>query len=267
MKKLKYSGQGEYMSALIIAIANQKGGVGKTTVATQLAYNLVLKQNKKVLYVDMDAQGNGSSVLLGGEDITGTEATSLFDPECEEFIPTPTHYGIDLLATPCNSRLSYDLEGLPEEYVTMPAQKIRSLVDDYDVILVDCPPNLGLKLRASLTMATHVLCPLRLCGFAVEGLAGLLETIQSIQNTTNPNLMLVGALINAFDRSIAHQQTLEVIQEEMQGVILENIIRHRSPFDRANSEGIPVWEVPSAYRAANEIALAFDEIYAKLNLK
>lgn len=255
------------MSALIMAIANQKGGVGKTTVATQLAFDLVIKRKKRVLYIDMDAQGNGSSVLLNGNPITGTEATSLFDPDCHEFIPTPTERGIDLLATPCNSRLSYDLEGLPDNYATVPREKIAGLVDKYDVILIDCPPNLGLKLRAALTMATHVFCPIRLCGFAVEGLAGLLDTIEEIQETTNPDLKLIGALINALDRSTSHAATLEQIQTEMQGVVLKSVIRHRTPFDRANSEGIPVWEVPSAYRAAREIEVAFKEIYRKLGLR
>ncbi len=255
------------MSAIVMSIANQKGGVGKTTVATQLAFDLAIRRNKKVLYIDMDAQGNGSSVLLQGNPITGTEATSLFDPDCNEFIPTKAQRGIDILPTPCNSRLSYDLEGLPDEYMTVPRDKIKPLLDAYDIILIDCPPNLGLKLRSALTMSTHVFCPIRLCGFAVEGLSGLLDTIEDIQHTTNPGLQLIGALINAFDRSTTHLSTLEAIQEQMADVVLTSVIKHRTPLDKANSLGVPVWEVPSAYRAAREVENAFKEIYKKLGLR
>ncbi len=255
------------MSAIVMSIANQKGGVGKTTVATQLAFDLTIKRGKKVLYIDMDAQGNGTSVLLRDHPITGTEATSLFDPDCNEFIPTPTDRGIDILPTPCNSRLSYDLEGLPEEYMTIPREKIQPLLDKYDVILVDCPPNLGLKLRSALTMSTHVFCPIRLCGFAVEGLSGLLETITDIQQTTNPTLKLIGALINAFDRSTTNIKTLELIQDQMSDVVLKSVIKHRTPLDKANTFGIPIWEVIGAHRASREVERAFLEIYKKLGIE
>lgn len=255
------------MSAIVVSIANQKGGVGKTTIATQLAFDLAIKRGQRVLYVDMDAQGNGSTVLLRGEPITGTEATSLFDVDCKELIPTHTSRGIDLLPTTCNSRLSYALEGLPDEYVTVPRDQIQALREKYDVIIVDCPPNLGLKLRSALAMSTHVCCPIRLCGFAVDGLSGLLDTIEDIKHTVNPDLQLIGALINAFDKSTSHNATLAEMQEQMEGLALPTVIKHRTPLDRANSAGVPIWEVPSAYRAAHEIEAAFRLIYEKLGLK
>lgn len=255
------------MSAIVMSIANQKGGVGKTTIATQFAFDLAIKHGQRVLYVDMDAQGNGSTVLLRGEPITGTEATSLFDVDCKELIPTHTSRGIDLLPTESNSRLSYALEGLPDEYVTVPRDQLKMLRDQYDVILVDCPPNLGLKLRSALVMSTHVCCPIRLCGFAVDGLSGLIDTINDIKHTYNPDLQLVGALINAFDRSTSHVATLAEMQAQMEGVLLPTVIKHRTPLDRANTYGIPIWEVSSAYRAAQEIDIAFRAIYEKLGLK
>lgn len=255
------------MAAKIIAIANQKGGVGKTTIAVQLAYDLTLRMHYKVLYVDMDAQGNGSAVLLAGAPIEGTQATELFTPNNEPIIPQATPRGIDVLPTELNSRLSYGLETLPAEFINVPKKRLEPFVDKYDAILLDCPPHLGVKLSASLNAATHVICPIRLCGFSLDGLSGLLDTIYEVQKSLNPSLSIIGALINAFDRSVRHQETLEQLKSMIPGLVLNNIIRNRSPFDKANMDSVPVSEVPGGKRAAVEIQAAFDEIYKKAGIK
>ena len=152
--------------ALTLAIANQKGGVGKTTIATQIAFDLALRRGKKVLYIDMDAQGNGTTVLKKGADIEGSEAHDLFDTSLDIVEPQPSNYpGIDIIPTKSNSVISYSLEGLSDECIRDPRMQLDKIRDRYDIIVIDCPPNLGIKLKASLTMADAVLCPIRLCGF------------------------------------------------------------------------------------------------------
>ena len=251
-----------------LAIANQKGGVGKTTVATQIAFDLALRRAKKVLYIDMDAQGNGTSVLKKGEEIVGPEAHDLFDTSLEIVEPPSSNSpGIDIIPTRSNSVISCSLEGLSDDCIPDPRRQLDKIRDRYDVIVIDCPPNLGVKLKASLTMADAVLCPIRLCGFPVEGFDGLLSTIDDIQQVNNPDLILAGVLINAFDNSVTQKAVLEQLQLQLKGIVMTNIVRNRTPLDTANTYGIPVWEVPSAYRAVNELTKTFDGIYKKAGIK
>lgn len=252
--------------ATVIAIANQKGGVGKTTIAVQLAYDLALRMHHKVLYVDMDAQGNGSAVLLAKDPITGTQATELFTPGNRDIQPQKTKRGIDLLPTESNSRLSYSLEALPEEFIGVPAENLKPLAERYDTVIIDCPPNLGVKLTAGLTAATHVLCPIRLCGFSLDGLSGLLDTIFTVQRTRNPMLNIIGTIVNAFDRSVRHTATLEELKAMIPNLVLQNVVRNRAPFDKANMDSCPVWEIPGGKRATEELRLAFEEIYKRAGI-
>ena len=141
----------------------------------------------------------------------------------------PSNYpGIDIIPTKSNSVISYSLEGLSDECIRDPRMQLDKIRDRYDIIVIDCPPNLGIKLKASLTMADAVLCPIRLCGFSVEGLDGLLSTIDEIQQVNNPDLILAGVLINAFDNSVTQKAVLEHIQQTLQGIVMENVVRNLS---------------------------------------
>ena len=253
----------------IISIANQKGGVGKTTVVTQLAFDLALKQKAKVLVIDMDAQGNATKVLMQDADITGQQAHELFDPDVEIVEPQASHFeGIDILPTEKNSRVSYLCEMLPvDEYVFFPKKKLEKIADRYDFIIIDCPPNMGTKLFSSLAMSTHVLCPVRLCGFAMDGLVGLLQSIQDVQNEWNPSLKVVGVLFNGLMKSVPHQKLYNDAKEALGDVVFKNHIPSRSTIDTATTEGCPIWLVQSAYVATKDMRLVNNEIYERMGFE
>ena len=278
----------------IIAVANQKGGVGKTSLACQMAFDLALRRDKRVLFIDMDAQGNGSRVLCGKDaeiDEDGVRTVDLFDKSVESVKPIPTpHRNLDIIPTKPDDRDLYGLEmAPPKDFLLAPRDKIQALAKEYDVLIIDTPPNLGLKLYSALLSATHVLCPIRLCGFAEEGYKALMDTIENVQlgNMTdmeygtmlalsgndeepelvpieagNPCLQIIGALINGFDNSKAQKESLaKFLSDKAEGEILKHIIRSRTPLDTANLNGLPVWEVRSSNVAASELREAFDEIY------
>lgn len=256
---------------VLIAVANQKGGVGKTTIAVQLAYDMTWRLQKRVLFVDMDAQGNGSTVLRAGEPIheDTTLAYELFEVDAERDEPLVVHpqqtpEGIDLIPTIANNKLTYSLEALDDSYLKLPEHHIAKILDQYDVVIFDCPPALGTKLNASLAAATHVLCPIRLCGFALEGLSGLLETIMDIQSSVNTKLQILGALVNAFDRSNNHKRELVALKQELPNMVLTSILHNRAPFDSANMMSCPVSDVMNGQKAAQELESCFNEIYRKL---
>lgn len=248
-----------------IAFANQKGGVGKSTFCTQVAFFLALKDKKRVLVVDMDAQGNSTSTLLRNEgELTGTQTNELFDPETKEIRPMQLSSGIDLIGTHKNDRLSYELEAVDLDRAGLPRHYIESIEDQYDYILFDCPPSLGRKLISVLLATEYVVCPVKLSGYAVDGLEGLFQTLFDIKKAYNPDLKILGAIINEYDRSSSHNEALEMVRETIPSLIFKNIVCHRSPIDAASLKGEPIWRVRNGWRAAAEIKAVVNELKRKL---
>ncbi len=252
------------MSVKRIAFANQKGGVGKSTICTQLAFYLRERDKQRVLVVDMDAQGNSTSTLTHGEDPSGTLANELFKTEAFDLQPMTTDSGIDLIGSRKNDREGYDVEALPLELVGLPRQHLESIWDNYNYVLIDCPPSLGRKLLAALLAVKYVVSPIKLSGYAVDGLAGLFETLYDVKENYNEELEILGAIVNEYDRSAAHNVSLANVREAIPDLVFQHHLQHRSPIDTATMVGQPVWKVRNGRAAAEEFKAVFEELKAKI---
>lgn len=256
----------------IISFANQKGGVGKSTLCIQMAFYL-LERGHRVLVIDMDGQGNTSSRLARreGEDEAkyyGTKTSELFAPKLKNIKVMHCPYGMDLIHTPKNDPDLFEMEAIPLDQVINPRRNVFPLFPNYDYVLLDCPPSLGRKLVAALAMSTHVACPVQLSGFAVDGVEGLLNTIISVKNTLNPSIEILGIIINNMNsRSMTHLKALKQLQAEIPDLIFKHGIASRAPLDNATNLGIPVWKIRSgaASEAAREVKAVLNEILLRAN--
>lgn len=258
--------------AKVIAFANQKGGVGKSTLCIQQTFFLA-EQGKRVLVIDMDGQGNTSSRLaprVEDEDgtveavLSGTKAAELFQDSIGRIEVLPCPCGADLIHTPKNDPDLFEMEAMSLDLAMNPARHLQEFIQQYDYVLIDCPPSLGRKLVAALILATHVVCPVQLSGFAVDGVEGLLSTIIGVREAYNPNLEILGIVINNMDRSVNHDRALKQLEQTVPDLMFENIIMHRPPLDMATSDGVPVWSLRHGHVAARETQAVLKEILEKV---
>ncbi len=257
----------------VISFANQKGGVGKSTLCIQQAFYLSLKKKKKVLVIDMDGQGNTTSRLAprftkddGDIDlmIDGTKTADLFQSELDKISVVNCPSGVDLIPTPKNDPELFEMEAIPIEQAMNPVNHLKPVIEQYDYVLIDCPPSLGRKLIAALAMSTDVVCPVKLSGFAVDGVEGLLNTIIGIREAFNPELKIPGIIINDMDRSVNHDNALKELEASVPELLFKHKIMHRPPLDSATTEGIPVWELRYGHVASKEVECVLEEIIERV---
>jgi len=223
----------------IIAIANQKGGVGKTTTSVNIAASLGVLE-KKVLLIDADPQANASSGLgidieaieLGTYQVlehTATAKDAILKTSSPNLDIIPSH--IDLVAIEIEL---VDKEN--REY--MLKQSLEEIRNDYDYIIIDCAPSLGLITLNSLVAADSVIIPIQCEYFALEGLGKLLNTIKSIQKIHNPNLDIEGLLLTMFDSRLRlSNQVVDEVQKHFSTMVFDTIIRRNTRLGEAPSYG------------------------------
>jgi len=254
----------------IISFSNQKGGVGKSTICLQAVFYLV-EAGYRVLAVDFDPQGNTSSRLSQSDEATytGTPSVRLFDESMHEIKPMKCVRGMDLIWTTKNDPELSEIESLPLNCVVNPITNLKAsgILDNYDYVLVDCPPSLGRKLVAALTMSTHVICPVQVSGFALDGVEGLLNTIISVQEELNPALENTGMVINNLKRGFEEDMiTRDELRKAVPDLVYKSEIGVRGQLDVANLNGVPVWSIKktSAREAGKEIRAVIEELMGKV---
>ena len=252
----------------VIALANQKGGVGKTTSAINLAASLAVLEYK-VLIIDADPQANATSGI--GFDVRNVK-TSIYECIVDDIDPRKIVLnseidGLDLIPS------HIDLVGAEIEMLNLPNREkvmkvvIEKIRDDYDFILIDCSPSLGLITVNSLTAADSIIIPVQCEYFALEGLGKLLNTIKIIQTRLNPELEIEGFLLTMYDSRLnLSNQVLEEVRTHFGDMVFEATISRNIRLSEAPSYGKPVVLYDASSRGAENYMDLAREILQKNDL-
>ncbi len=253
----------------IIAIANQKGGVGKTTTAINLSSCLV-EAGKKVLVIDMDPQGNTTSGLgIEKEEIENTvyelmlgECTvreSVHKTEIEKLFLIPSNVNL------AGAEIEL-LEIKEKEYILK--NEIDYIQDDYDFLVIDCPPSLNMLTINAMTTANTVLVPIQCEYYALEGLSQLIHTIQLVQKRLNPSLEMEGVVFTMYDaRTNLSLQVVENVKSNLNTTIYKTIIPRNIRLAEAPSHGLPINLYDSKSAGAESYRLLAKEVIDRKDLQ
>lgn len=251
----------------IIAIANQKGGVGKTTTSMNLAAALGVLE-KKVLVIDADPQANATSGLgFDPRNITnGIYECLINEVETKDIILTTTSPNVDLIPA------HIDLVGAEVEMINLPNREkmmrmaIDKVKDLYDYIVIDCSPSLGLITINSLTAADSVIVPVQCEYFALEGLGKLLNTIKIVQTRLNNDLVIEGILLTMYDTRLRlSNQVVDEVKTHFQDLVFDTIIQRNTKLGEAPSHGESIIMHDASSRGATNYLNLAREVLQKNN--
>lgn len=249
----------------VISVANQKGGVGKTTTTVNLG-TILAKKGKKVLLIDADPQGNATSGLGVDKDVE----LSLYDvlvneTELESTIQDTMIKNLKL----CPSNIN--LAGAEVELVSMMSreqrlkEKLEEIKEGFDYILIDCPPSLGLITLNSFTASDSVLIPVQCEYYALEGLGQLINTINLVKKHLNKNIQIEGALLTMYDiRTNLSNQVVKEVKKYFENKVYKTVIPRNVRLSEAPSYGMPITEYDPRSKGAKSY-IKFAREFIKIN--
>lgn len=241
----------------IVAVANQKGGVGKTTTTVSLSASLA-KKGKKVLLIDADPQGNATSGVGLDKEANYSTYDLLIDEKDSEVILQETKIK-NLKICPSNINLA----GAEVELVSMMSreqrmkEKLEKIKGDFDYILIDCPPSLGLITLNALTASDSVLIPVQCEYFALEGLGQLMNTVNLVKKHLNKALAIEGAVLTMYDiRTNLANQVVKEVKRYFNDAVYKTVIPRNVKLSEAPSYGVPI----TMYDPRSKGAKAYDKL-------
>ncbi len=256
------------MNTTIISLFNQKGGVGKTTTAINLAFGLKNK-NKKVLLVDLDPQANATRTLLDVDMYINVYNLLLEkdDKKYKNFDSVYIKDEIDILPSDLN------LANLEQELINrfnrelILKKELDKIKDRYDFIIVDCPPNLGLLSINALCASDKLIVPICLDYFSLLGINSILKYFNLIKDNVNSNIEIMGYLINKFDkRKNEHKDKLDILKKKMNNDVFKTIIRTSSALSLSQENSKSIFDYDNKSRGAEDYNKLTDEILKKINI-
>ena len=249
---------------MIISVVNQKGGVGKTTTAVNLTAALT-DAGKRVLLCDFDPQANATSGLgIDKKKIKKSVYDVIIDDEPVENVIQQTKYG-DVLPS------GADLAGAAVELLSVPEPNYRlkkalqTVRENYDLILIDCPPSLELLTINALAAADRILVPVQCEYYALEGLADLMTTLRLVKKRINPELDIFGVVLTMFDgRTNFSTQVAQEVRRHFPGKVFGSVIPRNVRLAEAPSHGLPITVYDRSSRGAHAYRTLADEFIKKL---
>jgi chromosome partitioning protein len=254
------------MSATVIAVTNQKGGVGKTTTAVNLAYYLA-RAGHKTLLIDFDPQGNATSGLGVDKDKLSTSVLDVMEQSAglsDIAIELPFKNFWLAPATPELANAEPGLAGAKDRFARLKTA-VEPAKEHYDYIIIDVPPSLGLLTVNTLTAAKYVLLPVQAEFYALEGLSQLLETMQLVRKQLNPTLELLGVLVTMYDsRTTLSAQVYDEVAKHFPGKILTTKLPRNVRLAEAPSNGLPAGAYDALSKGARAYKAAAKELLERI---
>ncbi|MBH9971435.1 ParA family protein [Bifidobacterium sp. W8109] len=251
--------------ARVLAMCNQKGGVGKTTSSINIA-GAMCQYGRRVLIVDFDPQGAATVGLgINANSVDNTIYTAMFDTSLDvhEVVRHTRFNGLDII--PAN----IDLSAAEIQLVTEVGREqalaatIRPLRQEYDAIIIDCQPSLGLLTVNALTAADGVIIPVAAEFFALRGVALLMQSIEKVRSRINPDLQIYGVLVTMYTKTLHSDEVLQRIYEAFKGKVLHSIISRSIKLPDATVAGEPITMFAPEHKTAKEYREVARELIAR----